>query len=97
MRRGMSKPRGLKVGWNAARLIDINEYLAYFPGAALSEKIVVTELNEILINSMPNSWIKQAYVQFFYWKSIDFKESVKMFECMDISESIYEGVEEPSY
>ena len=49
----------------AARLIDLNEYLASFLGATLTDKIGVTELNGILLNRMPNSWSKQAYVQGF--------------------------------
>ena len=32
----------------------------------------VTELNDILINSTPNSWIKQLYVQVFDYESITF-------------------------
>ena len=36
----------------------------------MDDKIGVTELNEILLNSMPNSWYKQAYVQVFYCESI---------------------------
>ena len=31
----------------------------------MDDKIGGTELNEILKNSMPNSWSKQAYVQGF--------------------------------
>ena len=55
------------------------------------------DLNEILLNSMPNSWSKQAYVQGFDCKYITFKNIVNMFEHMDIAETIYEGVVEPSY
>ena len=64
-RSGMKKLRGIKVRCYAARLIHLHEYLASFPGATLSYKIGVTELNEILLNSMSNSWSKQAYVQGF--------------------------------
>ena len=39
MRRVMRKPRDLKVRPDTARLIDLNEYLALFPGATLSEKL----------------------------------------------------------
>ena len=46
---------------------------------------------------MPNSWSKQAYVQGFYCESITFKKAVNMFEHMEIVESIYEGIVEPSY
>ena len=63
----------------------------------MSDKIIVVELNGILLNSMPNSWNKQAYVQVFDCESISFLKAVNMFEQMDISESIYEGVAEPYY
>ena len=46
---------------------------------------------------MPNIWSKQAYVQGFDCKSISFKKAVNMFEHMDISECIYEGVIEYFY
>ena len=51
----------------SARLIKLNEYLASFPGDTLTDKIDETELHEILLNRMPNSWSKQAYVQGFYY------------------------------
>ena len=54
-------------------------------------------MNEVLINSMPNSWSKQAYVQGFDCKSINFKKAANMFECMVISEYINEVVVEPLY
>ena len=66
----------------AARLIDIDKYLASFPEATLTDKICVTEINEILLNSMPNSWYKQVYVQGFDCESTMFKKAVKVFECM---------------
>ena len=46
---------------------------------------------------MPNSWSKQAYVQGFDYKYISLKKYVNMFEQIDISGFIYEGVLEPSY
>ena len=46
---------------------------------------------------MPNSSSNKTYVQGFYCESITFQAAVNMFECMEMSESIYEGVVEPSY
>ena len=46
---------------------------------------------------MPNSWSKQSYVQVFDSEYISFLKAVNMFERMDISGYIYEGVVEPSY
>ena len=59
------KPRGLKVRRYANPFVDLNEYLDFFPGKTLPLKIGVTESNDILINSLPNIWSKQAYVQVF--------------------------------
>ena len=84
--------RSLKVRSYAARLIDLNEYLASFPGENLSDKIGVTELNEILLSSISNIWYKQAYVQGFDCGSISYKKVLNMVERMEISESIYEAV-----
>ena len=78
-------------------MIDINEYLDSFPWLKLTDNIGMTELNEILSDIMPNSWINQAYVQVFDCNYITFKNAVNMFERMEISESIYEGIVEPSY
>ena len=88
MRRGMEKPRALTVRRYAERLIDINEQVDSFPGETLNDDIRETELNEIFLNSMPNGWYKQAYVQGFDCESITFKKALNMFERMEISESI---------
>ena len=54
-------------------LVWLNEYLGMFPGGELTDKIGMTELDEILLNSIPNSWRKQAYVQGFDYEYITFK------------------------
>ena len=72
MRRGMRKPCKLKVRRYAAHMIKINEYLDVFLGAKASEKVGDTELNEILLNIIPNFWISQAYVQGFYCGYVTF-------------------------
>ena len=63
----------------------------------MNDKIGATELNEPTLNSMPNIWYRQAYVQGFDCESIDFKKYFNLFEHMEISGSIYEGVVETSY
>ena len=52
MRHGMKKPCSLTVRCYAVRFIDLNEYLASFPGANLTDNIGVTELDEIHLNSI---------------------------------------------
>ena len=77
-------------------MIHIYAYLSALPGAQASEQIGETKLNEILLNSMSNCWIKQAYVQCFDCKYIT-SIAVNMFECTEILEYIYEGVVGPYY
>ena len=62
-----------------ARLIDLNEYLASFLGENLNDKIGVTKLNGILLNSMPNSWSRHEYVQGSGCESINLRNMV---ECL---------------
>ena len=73
------KPRILTVRPYRGRLIDLHEYLASVLGETLTDKIGLTDLNEILLKSMPNSWSKQAYLQGFDCETITFKKSVNMF------------------
>ena len=47
----------------------------------MTDNIGMTELDEILLNIMPNGWIKQAYVQVFSCESITFKN---LLTCLNI-------------
>ena len=97
MRRDMKKTCSLILRHYAARLINLSEYLESFLGVNLTDKVGLTEVNKILLNNMPNSWSKQAYVQGFDCESITFKKAVNMFERMEIADFIYKGVVEHSY
>ena len=59
MRLVMKKTCALTVRSYAARLIDLNEYLESFLGSTFNDKINVTKLSEIILNSMLNSWYRQ--------------------------------------
>ena len=78
-------------------MIEFNERLAFFFGAKLTEKIGITKLNDILLNSIPDSWSNKVYVHIFDFEYTGFKRDVNMFECMEISESIYKGSVEHYY
>ena len=82
MLRGIKKPCSLTIRRYVVRLIDLNKYLESFPVSTLTDKISVTRINEILLNSMPNSWSKYTYMQGFGCESINFKKAVNMFERM---------------
>ena len=94
---GTRKPCGLKLIRYTAHITELNKYFSVFLGVKPSDKICDMDLNEIFLKSMPNIWSRQACVQRFYCESITFKESINVFECMEIAESIYKGVVEPSY
>ena len=66
---GIRKPHGLKVRLHTDRLIDINK----------KWKFCMMELNEIMLNSMPNSCSNQPYVLEFYSEYISFKSALNMF------------------
>ena len=55
-------PRELKARLYAAHIIELNEYLSIFPVEKASRKIVERELNEIILNNIPNLWSRQDYV-----------------------------------
>ena len=84
---GMRKPRELKVRHCAACLIDINDYLNALPGAKSSDNIGETDIDKILLNSIPNGWIKQVYVQGFYCETIT--KNVNMFERMKTEKKLW--------
>ena len=73
MRRVMKKTRSLTVRRYVAHLINLNEYLASFLGETLTDNIGITELNEILLNSMHNIWYRHAYVKGFDCEYITLK------------------------
>ena len=65
MRRGMRTPHGLKVRRYAAHMIELIVYLDAFPGAKESDKVGKTELNEIILNGMPNGLRSKSFIQGF--------------------------------
>ena len=67
----------------AARLTALNKCLVSFSESDTSKKMVEPELDEIILYSIPNVCIKQAYLQGFYFK-IPYNKAINMFECMDI-------------
>ena len=69
---GMRDQHSLKMRRYAARFVDLNDFVAMFPGANISYKICVTELNDIFLNSMPSIWSTKLYVQVFDGESITF-------------------------
>ena len=82
MLRGMSNTSRLKSIRYAALLIDINEYLDVLHGEKAIYNNDEMELNKIFLESIPNGWVKKAYVQGFDCGTIDLRTYVNMFEHM---------------
>ena len=72
MHRGIREPCQLKAIRCATFMVGLNEYLAAFPVAKAIDKIVDTELNENILNSMPNGLSNQLYVQGFDRETVTF-------------------------
>ena len=58
MHRETMNPRRLKLRRYTHNLIELNEYLASLAGEKQTEKIGVTELNKMFLDSMPTSCSK---------------------------------------
>ena len=69
----MKNPCELSLVHYAPRTIKLNEYFAALPIGKLSEKIGDTELNKILLISVPNIWSKKVYVKRFDCETITLK------------------------
>ena len=55
----MHKPQSISFNCFAARLTEINNYLPLFPESSESKKMDSEELNEILLQCVPNGWAKK--------------------------------------
>ena len=77
-------------------MTEINEHLHIFTGSNPNNIIRKTETNEIIMYIIPNIWGKHKSVQGFDFEAVLFKK-INIFKWMQIAESIYEGVMEPSY
>ena len=49
------------------------------------------ELNDILLNAIPNGWANKSYLQGWESKTKTYKENCAMFKQIKIAEQVYEG------
>ena len=80
----MRNPLGLKLRHYTAYMIKLNQYLAVLPGEKAIDKCFEMEFNDILLNRMPNIWIRKEYMQGFDCEPIAFKISINMFKLIEI-------------
>ena len=62
MRRAMHKPQDIPFKCFSTRITELNNYLPLFLRYSTTKKIPPEELNEILLNAVPNGWAKQVYL-----------------------------------
>ena len=65
-----------------ARLAEINNFIPLLPGLYVSKKLTHEYLNIILLNAVPNAWVRQSYIQGWDFEMKTFKETCAMFERM---------------
>ena len=56
MRRRMPKPFGMPVAHYWARLVELNQYLPFFPGGDANSKLADDDLKEVLEFGIPDTW-----------------------------------------
>ena len=91
MRRAMKKPWDILFKRFAARLTELNKNLPLLPGSSATKNINPEELNKIILQAVPKSRGKQAYLQGWDFEESPYKDTCDMIECTEIAESIYEG------
>ena len=78
----MRKPRGLKVRGYAARLVGLNEYLTVLPGANISDKIFVTELNDFFQTVCPTSGSSRRVYKYFIVNLLPLNQMLTCFNAL---------------
>ena len=58
MKHGVRKPGELMFRHYAAHMVKLNKHLAVFTGSNTDNKNIETEINDILLHSIPNGWGK---------------------------------------
>ena len=48
-------------------------------------------LNKILLHTIPNLWVKKAYIQGWDFEGKSYKDTYDMFGRVEIAEEIYKG------
>ena len=61
-------------------MVELNKYLSALPGSKESDNIIETDINKIILNSMPNERRNKACVQGFDCETID---SNKLLVCLN--------------
>ena len=66
----------------------MNNFLPLFLGSDVTKKMTHEELNEIILHAVPNAWVKQSYLQGWYFEMKTYKETCAMLDWMEIDEQV---------
>ena len=86
MRRMMTKPRSVSIRKYAARLAEINGYLADFPPHQANQPLPVDELLEILEFAIPAEWQVQMTCHSIDPAQQTIAQFVQFCECLESTE-----------
>jgi hypothetical protein len=89
--RYLRKPPGMTVKAFTTRLVQLNEYLTYFPPDTAHQavaKLPLDDVKEILYHAMPNSWKKEMTKQGYNYISYSLDKICEFFKnrCEDLEE-----------
>ena len=76
----------------AEMLTKMNNLLLLLPWSDVFNKMTQEDINKILLYEALNAWVKQYYLQGWYFEVKIYKENCAMFERMEIFEQVYGGV-----
>jgi hypothetical protein len=94
MRRFMRKPREMSIREYVDRILELNDYLVYFPtkiGEADATKLPDEEIMDILVFGIPNTWQKRMVELGFDSSSHTPNEFIEMCERISFGESTETG------
>ena len=69
-----------------------NEYISPFTGLDISNKFNEDNINNIILNYVPNGGLNQSYIQGFEFNSEPFNMATKISEWMETPEQVLKGV-----
>ena len=70
--------------------MDIYSYLPIFLGLRNAKKMAPKEINKILLHAVPNGLEKQSYLQGWDFEGTSYKDTIYIFECMEVAEQVNE-------
>ena len=90
MRHAMCKTLNIPFKRFTTQLTCLNNHLLLFPGSSNTKNTAPKELNDILLLSVTKLQAKKSYLQGWDFEGESYKDTCDMFECIEVSEQVYE-------